>query len=183
MKQRLPLVLSATALVIAVFGSTSLGQAAGDAVGQTVRKAKATAGLVPTKAQPVRRGPRGPRGPRGRRGPAGRVGPQGPTGPTGPAGSARVYAFVSAAGLVSFAKNLAQSNLSHPQVGVYCIGGLDPRPLNIVATPGLEGGAQSAIVMLGVPSSCAPSGNTQAAILLIDGNGTFADNAFMMSIN
>ena len=37
--------------------------------------------------------------------------------------------------------------------------------------------------MLGVPSSCAPSGNTQAAILLIDGNGTFADNAFMMSIN
>ena len=47
MRERLPLVLSATAVFIAVLGSTSLGQAAGNAVGQTVDKAKATAGFGP----------------------------------------------------------------------------------------------------------------------------------------
>jgi len=89
MKQRLPLLLSATALVVAVLGSTSLGQAAGNAVGQTVQKAKAKAGFAsPT----VRRGPRGPRGRRGLRGPPGPAGPAGAAGAQGPAGfSALTY--------------------------------------------------------------------------------------------
>ena len=56
MRERLPLVLSATAVFIAVLGSTSLGQAAGNAVGQTVDKAKATAGFGPAASQ-LRRGP------------------------------------------------------------------------------------------------------------------------------
>ena len=51
MRERLPLVLSATAVFIAVLGSTSLGQAAGNAVGQTVEKAKATAGFGPAASQ------------------------------------------------------------------------------------------------------------------------------------
>ena len=44
--KRLPLVLSATAVLVSILGSTSLGQAAGNAVGQSVEKAKATAGLA-----------------------------------------------------------------------------------------------------------------------------------------
>jgi hypothetical protein len=59
MRQRLPLLLSATALIVSVLGSTSLGQAAGDAVGQTLEKAKASAGLGP--GVKPRRGPRGTR--------------------------------------------------------------------------------------------------------------------------
>ena len=88
MRQRLPLVLSATALFIAVAGSTSLGQAAGNAAGKTFQKAKATAGFGPSAAK-VRRGPRGPRG---RRGPVGPAGPEGPPGADGTAFAEAVQA-------------------------------------------------------------------------------------------
>ena len=82
MKNRLGIALGLAALVVAALGTTSAGQAAGDALKASVGNA-GVAG--PLGTQVVRRGPRGPRG---RRGPRGLVGPRGPAGPVGPAGPA-----------------------------------------------------------------------------------------------
>jgi hypothetical protein len=76
-KQRLPIVLSASAFVLALLGITPIGQSASRYVGTSAHRAAVATGLS--------RGPRGPRGPRGYRG---RVGPQGPKGDPGPGGPA-----------------------------------------------------------------------------------------------
>lgn len=78
MRQRLPIALSAAALLVSVLGSTQIGAAAG----YGLRAASHTLGKGSSQ------GLRGPRGPRGRRGPAGPVGPIGPTGPAGSQGPA-----------------------------------------------------------------------------------------------
>jgi hypothetical protein len=54
------------------------------------------------------------------------TGPQGPPGPTGPAGTAPAFARINADGSVvaELSKNVSSSNVSHPQTGVYCVGGL-----------------------------------------------------------
>ena len=80
-KNRLGIALGLAALVVAALGTTSAGQAAGDALKASVGNA-GVAG--PLATQVVRRGPRGPRG---RRGPRGLVGPRGPAGPVGPTGA------------------------------------------------------------------------------------------------
>jgi Collagen triple helix repeat (20 copies) len=94
-KQRLAVTLAFTALVVALLGSTSVGQAASDNVKAGVNKARTSKYAGPLRVQAgeqVRRGPRGPRGKRGLRGLTGPAGPQGPagatgaTGPQGPAG-------------------------------------------------------------------------------------------------
>jgi hypothetical protein len=81
MKINLALVLSATALAVAVLGVTPVGGAAQKAVNAGV-DALSTAKL----AGPFARGPRGRRGKRGPRGPAGPQGIQGPQGSQGPQG-------------------------------------------------------------------------------------------------
>jgi hypothetical protein len=106
MKQRLPLTLSALALVVALFGATPLGRAARDLTGVVPPFAKkagyatnaaavngirasrtAKAGyLVPLKADgkfPVSVGQAGPAGPVGPTGPAGAQGQAGPAGASG----------------------------------------------------------------------------------------------------
>jgi len=86
MKQRLPILLSAAALVVAVLGASSLGEATTNAVKNTATALKQGASPVNRKAQNAsspRRGPRGRRGRRGSAGPPGPVGPQGPAGPQG----------------------------------------------------------------------------------------------------
>jgi hypothetical protein len=102
MRQRLPIAISLAALVVAVLGSTSLGEAARNGVTSGVSKAKQAAGLG-AERQAVRRGPRGPRGPRGRRGPRGyrgflgspgengAKGDKGDKGDRGPIGLSKVY--------------------------------------------------------------------------------------------
>ena len=89
MKGRFSIALALAALVIAVLGSTSVGQAASHAVKAGVNKARSStlAGPLRTQAPSVLRGPRGPRGLRGRRGPRGLTGPAGQAGPAGPAGA------------------------------------------------------------------------------------------------
>jgi Collagen triple helix repeat (20 copies) len=114
-KQRLPLVLSAVALVVAVLGATSIGQAAGRTVlaaipplakhantANTAKNALAVNGIHASRTRragyliplglngkfPPSVGAIGPRGPRGLRGPAGPAGAPGAPGPTGPAGTA-----------------------------------------------------------------------------------------------
>jgi hypothetical protein len=82
-KQRLPILLSAAALAVALLGSTSLGHAALDGVA----KAKRATGLAAAGKQTARRGPRGPRGYRGLRG------FQGPPGDNGDPGVSGAYEF------------------------------------------------------------------------------------------
>lgn len=95
MQARLAIVMSATALVVAILGITPIGGAAGNAVATGVAKVTGSKAAGPF----AKRGPRGPRGPRGARGPIGArgaqgsagpqgvAGPEGARGPTGPAGS------------------------------------------------------------------------------------------------
>ena len=75
MKNRLGIALGLAALVVAALGTTSAGQAAGDALKASVGNS-GIAGPLATQAVT-----RGPRGPRGRRGPRGLVGPRGPVVP------------------------------------------------------------------------------------------------------
>jgi hypothetical protein len=113
MRQRLPLVLSVTALVVAVLGATPLGEAARDAIPAFARKAGyannagavngikasrfARAGylvaLRPNGKFPISVGQVGPRGPQGPQGPAGPAGPSGPAGSAGAAGAAGVSGY------------------------------------------------------------------------------------------
>jgi hypothetical protein len=103
MRKRLPIVLSSCALVVALLGSTPLGQAARDlvpprfSVGTLQLKNGAVTSLkvrnyslraidfVPGQL------PRGAQGPAGPTGPAGPAGPQGPPGPAGVSGLQKVF--------------------------------------------------------------------------------------------
>ena len=108
--KRLPLVLSATALVVAVFGSTPVGHAVGSAIpafaksagyAKQAGNASALNGikaskqpqpglLVPLGADgrfPATVGAIGPAGPKGDKGETGAAGTKGATGATGPAGA------------------------------------------------------------------------------------------------
>jgi len=79
--QRLPIALSAAALVVALLGATPLGTAAE----KTVKKG--VSAFQAGKAEKASaRGPRGPRGPRGRRGPRGPRGLRGFLGAPGETG-------------------------------------------------------------------------------------------------
>jgi hypothetical protein len=171
MQKRLPLILSATAVVIALLGSTSVGQAASKAVGQTVHNARSAAGLAPAAAQPRR----GPRGPRGRRG---------PRGPVGPAGTAVAYAHVFATGSFDTAKTKNAGVVIHPLVGRYCLSGLPVTPQNAVVTIGQDGYAIGVDVRVGSYSptgGCTPG--TQIEVRTFDESGYFADNDFMINVN
>lgn len=173
MRQRLPLILSATAVVVAVLGATSLGEAAGNAVGQTVKQAKAKVGLTAPSTRP-RRGPRGPRGPRGR---------AGPQGPPGADGTAVAYAGVSPFGLVSAANShkVTSANVSRISDGVYCMSGLTVTAHNAVASVGNSGSAIAAVVDIGAVAGC-PS-ETQITVRTYEGEGLLASNEFMININ
>jgi Collagen triple helix repeat (20 copies) len=102
MRPRIPIVLSATALVVALMGMTPLGEAASEQIRATfAQNAGKLRGFAPSKAAKkntvVVRGangkigraslPPGPRGPRGRRGPTGSTGPAGAVGATGAPGT------------------------------------------------------------------------------------------------
>jgi len=92
MKGRLSIALALTALIVAVLGSTSVGQAASHAVKGGLNKARSStlAGPLRVQASQPRRGPRGPRGlkgPRGLTGPPGPQGIQGIQGIQGPPGA------------------------------------------------------------------------------------------------
>jgi hypothetical protein len=117
MRQRAPFIISIAALVVAVFGATPLGQAAGERLAAVIPPFAKTAGYAKfagdsTKLNGRRStltgapgtipvvgkngklpasigaaGPQGPTGPRGPIGPAGPVGLKGSTGSPGPPGS------------------------------------------------------------------------------------------------
>ena len=163
--KRLPLILSATAVVVSVLGSTSLGQAAGNAVGQTVEKAKATAGLGPSAAQPTRRGPRGPRGKRGRRG------------LPGPAGTALAFGRVTAEGVLDTANAKAITSVARVGVGRYCVvPGVAVR--NAVASLGQQGLGIG--VDVGLRTASCLNG---IEVRTFDGDGFLVDNETFVAMN
>ena len=160
--KRLPLILSATAVLVSVLGSTSLGQAAGGAVGQTVEKAKATAGLGPSAAQPTRRGPRGPRGRRG---------------PPGPAGTALAFGRVSAEGILDAGNSKSVSSVTRIGLGRYCIvPGVTVR--NAVASLGQQGFGVG--VDVGLRTASCPNG---VEVRTFDGDGFLVDNETFVVMN
>lgn len=83
-KERLPIAISIAALVVAVLGTTGLGEAAQNGVTAGTAKAKRATGLGAEKS--TARGPRGRRGPRGYRGYRGYRGLRGFQGPPGDKG-------------------------------------------------------------------------------------------------
>jgi hypothetical protein len=126
MRQRLPIAFSTAALVVALLGATSLGEAARNGVATSVENAKRASGLAATKST-ARRGPRGPRGrrgPRGLRGPRGFQGPPGDKGdkgdPHSEAFSARNSAGVAVTGIDS-ATGTAVASLASLPGGNYVI--------------------------------------------------------------
>jgi len=82
-------------------------------------------------------------------------GPQGAQGEQGLAGTAAGYAAINASGNVDEAKafNIADANVTHPQTGVYCIGGLPFQPRIAVGNgqAGLMPSPDPAVIV--VPSS------------------------------
>lgn len=83
--QRLPVALSAAALVVALLGATPLGKAAENTVKKGVTALGAgKAGHAVARGPRGRRGPKGPRGPRGFQGAPGDTGAKGDKGDAGP---------------------------------------------------------------------------------------------------
>jgi hypothetical protein len=139
--KKLPILLSASAFVIALLGITPFGEAAGRYV---VHGVKSAAGLTSSGAK----GPRGPRGPRGRRGVRGpkgakgdpgakgdqglpgATGPQGPQGLQGPTGTVDTTNF--------YTKAASDSRFVHGTGTVYRSGGATSSTVGVtpVAVPG-----------------------------------------------
>jgi hypothetical protein len=144
-KSRTATILAATALVVAVFGSTQLGHAAGtlilarNSVGAAqLRKNAVTGPKIKKNAVTglkVKNGtlmaadfkagqlPAGPQGPKGDPGPTGSVGPAGPAGPSGPQG---VQGSPGSPGLAGYEVRVATTDFSgvdHKTVGVDCPAG------------------------------------------------------------
>jgi hypothetical protein len=122
LRNRLPIVLSATALVVAVFGITPLGHATSTIV-QThfAKNANFLRGKAPSvAAKPntiVQRNGKGQivgipasRGRQGAAGPPGPTGPQGPAGPAGPGGATGAKGDKGDAGVAGPAARWAQVN-------------------------------------------------------------------------
>jgi hypothetical protein len=161
--KRLPLVLSATALVVAVFGSTPVGHAVGSAIPAFAKSAgyakqagnasalngiKAskqarpgmlvalgTDGKFPSSVGLV--GPAGPAGPKGDRGDTGAVGPKGATGQTGPVGARGPSGPSGVSGWSYLTKGASLSGESFKTVNVDCPAGKKALGGGVAVTSGL----------------------------------------------
>jgi hypothetical protein len=142
-KNRLPVVLSATALVVAVLGVTPVGQATSNALethfarnanflrgsapsikagknkiprANKAGKLDRSWGAVGARGPAGRQGAPGPQGPQGGQGPQG---PQGPQGQQGPAGPGVMWALINAAGSAVIAQSGGISIQDHFTGGYY----------------------------------------------------------------
>ncbi len=75
-------------------------------------------------------------------------GDKGDKGATGAAGTAVAYAHVNADGTVDAAnsKNVANANIAHPAVGVYCFSGLSFTVHSVITTPDAYGPTDGILV-------------------------------------
>jgi hypothetical protein len=182
MKQRLSIVLSATALVVALLAMTPLGEAASSQLRATfAANAGKLRGFAPSKAArkntvvvrgangkigaaslPRVRGPRGlrglqgPAGAAGAAGPAGPVGATGPAGPAGGAGSAVGYASINADGSLDTAHsspNITAAMVTNASTSASCFHNLPFTVNNAVATARYDGGPGTSDEMVQVAIS------------------------------
>ena len=164
--KRLPLVLSATALVVAVFGSTPVGHAVGSAIPAFAKSAgyakqagnasalngiKASKQARPGMLVPLGTdgkfpssvglvgpaGPAGPKGDRGDRGDTGAVGPKGATGQTGPVGARGPSGPSGISGWSYFTRGASLSGESFKTVNVDCPAGKKALGGGVAVTSGL----------------------------------------------
>jgi hypothetical protein len=182
---RISTVVALTALVVAVFGSTPLGQAAANvvlpknSVGTKQLKKNAVTGLKVKKnaitGVKVKNGtlmaadfkagqlPQGPQGPKGDTGPAGPVGPAGPAGPSGPQGEQGQPG--SPGGPAGYEVRTATTDFSGTDiknVGVDCPAG----------KVGVGGGAH--LVLVSAAAGKLALINSQPKVSLAGGQGWFA---------
>jgi hypothetical protein len=161
--KRLPLVLSTTALIVAVFGSTPVGHAVGSAIpafaksaGYAKQAGNASA-LMGIKASKQPRpgtilplgadgkfpasvgavGPVGPKGEKGDRGETGAAGPKGATGPTGARGPAGPVGPSGVSGWSYHTKGASLGGESFKTVNVDCPAGKKALGGGVALTSGL----------------------------------------------
>jgi hypothetical protein len=139
-KNRWPVVLSSAALLIAVFGSTPVGEAALNAlprnsVGPVQLKNDAVTSVKVRNgsllAADFRLGQL-PQGPQGAQGPAGPVGPAGPAGPQGPAGATGLQTVFTTSPVDSTSTRTLTAACPSGKVAIG--GGVSATPVN---TPGV----------------------------------------------
>ena len=161
---RLPLVLSATAVAVALLGtpaveaarallpSNSVGTAqlkANSVTGEKVKNGSLTAADFASGSLPA--GPRGPRGaagttgPPGPKGATGQQGPAGAQGPAGPGGTGaagagvRAYGLVLATGTLAPGRSAGIVSISHP-------GGVDSGTYCVVLAPSIDATTAVAVI-------------------------------------
>jgi hypothetical protein len=189
LKTKITPILAATALVVAVFGSTPLGQAAGNlilarnSVGTAQLKKNAVTGAKIRKdavnGVKVKNGsllaadfkpgqlPAGPPGPKGDPGPQGPKGDPGVQGQTGSPGTAVGYAHVIMTPNGVWidgerSKGVTQANVNRALKGLTCFKGLGFKP--VVATGNVDvGGSDGANGAEGLSVALAPSSDLAAA--------------------
>lgn len=142
---------------------------------------------ISSKAKKALRGQRGPRGFEGAAGPAGAAGPTGATGATGatgPAGAsapAIAFAHVNPDGTIDAtnSQNVTQANVTKTtgEIGSYCFNGLTAPVRNAVVTPGGQGTAITATVLLNTTFATA---TCQVLVRLFTSGPARADNDFFI---
>jgi hypothetical protein len=161
--KRLPLVLSTTALIVAVFGSTPVGHAVASAIppfaksagyakqagnasalnGIRASKQPRPGTLLPLGADgrfPAAVGAVGPVGPKGEQGDKGETGAAGPKGSTGPAGPAGARGPAGPSGVIGWSyhtKGASLSGESFKTVNVDCPTGKKALGGGVAVTSGL----------------------------------------------
>jgi hypothetical protein len=198
-------VIACVALMAALGGTSWASGIVGHHASGTGAAAKPARGPSGVAAKTAR-GPRGPRGPRGFRGfagpagargpegakgPAGAAGAAGAAGPAGPAGSALGFADVGAAGGITAGKNVTV--VSHTAgSGVYCLKLTSGTPQNVVAMIDNAGADPRDAFVAGntnagaIAQACAAGSQIEmvtGTVGIPASTGTFADEAFFVSIN
>ena len=195
-KSKVTTIIAVAGLVIAVFGSTPIGQAASglvlrkNSVGRAQIKNGAVSGKKIAKdavtgvnvkdgslmAADFKTGqiPTGPTGPKGDKGAKGEPGAN---------GTATAYALVSANGTVdpATAKNITSANITTVNAA-YCIHGLSFTPKNVIATLASPPTNSDLHIEAGLgPGPCPPG--AQLRIFIHTGPGVFMGSAFFLSLN
>jgi len=189
-KSKVPTIIAVTALVVAVFGSTPLGQAASgfvmhkNSVGRAQIKNGAVSGKKIAKdavtSAKVKDGSLVAADFKAGQIPAG---PKGDKGEPGANGTATAYALVSANGTVdpATAKNITSANITTVNAA-YCIHGLNFTPKNVIATlasPPINSDLHIEAAL--GPGPCPPG--AQIRVFIHTGPGVFMGSAFFLSLN
>jgi hypothetical protein len=192
-KSKVTTIIAVTGLVIAVFGSTPLGQAASglvrhkNSVGRAQIKNGAVSGKKIAKdavtSVKVKDGSLVSADFKAGQIPVGPTGPKGDKGEPGANGTATAYALINANATVdpATAKNITSANVMTVN-GAYCIHDLGFTPKNVIATlasPPVNSDLHIEAAL--GPGPCLPG--AQIRVFIHTGAGAFMGSAFFLSLN